>query len=83
MNKLDHRLAPLVGQDIHAAITKLGYPNETRTVVGDTVYTWVTDIRAPWACKVELVAAPSGIIKTYSLEGTERGCQRYDDALDE
>jgi hypothetical protein len=83
MNKLNARLAPFVGQDVHVAIGKLGYPNDTRVVVGDTVYTWITDIRAPYPCKIELVAGPGGIVKTYALEGTEPGCARYNDALDQ
>ena len=83
MNKLEARIDALVGKDIHVAIARLGYPNETRTVVGDTVYTWVTDIRAPYPCRLALIAGPSGIIKTRSLEGTELGCKRYNDALDE
>ena len=84
MHNLGNRLPKLVGQDIHVAIGRLGYPNEKPPmVVGDTVYTWVTDIRAPFPCKVELVATPAGIVKTWSLEGTPQGCERYNDALDD
>jgi hypothetical protein len=83
MHKLEKQLTPLIGQDIHVAIKRMGYPNATREVVGDTVYTWTTDWRAPDPCKIELVAAPSGIIKTYSAEGTDPGCARYYDALDQ
>ena len=37
---MDAGLLGLVGQDIHVAIARLGYPNSQRTVAGDTVYTW-------------------------------------------
>jgi len=37
---MDAGLQGLVGQDIHAAIARLGYPNSQRSVASDTVYTW-------------------------------------------
>lgn len=83
MNKLQANLAPLVGQDIHIAIKKLGYPTSSRVIVGDTVYTWTNDWRAPYPCTVTLVAGPNDIIKTTALEGTEPGCKHYNDAFDE
>lgn len=37
---MDEYLKPYVGQDIHAAVAKLGYPDSQRVILGDTVYAW-------------------------------------------
>jgi hypothetical protein len=37
---MDDYLKPFVGQDIHAAVAKLGYPDSQRTMLGDTIYVW-------------------------------------------
>jgi hypothetical protein len=37
---MDDYLKPLVGQDIHVAVEKLGYPDAQRTMLGDTIYVW-------------------------------------------
>jgi len=37
---MDKGLNALMGQDIHAAIGRLGYPDGQRTVLGDKVYFW-------------------------------------------
>jgi hypothetical protein len=37
---MDKYLMPLVGQNIHAAVAKLGYPDSQRTMLGDTIYVW-------------------------------------------
>lgn len=37
---LDQLLAPLRGQNIQAAIAKLGYPASQQVIAGDTVYEW-------------------------------------------
>lgn len=46
-------LSALVGQDIHAAISRLGYPETQRTIPGDAVYRWIAtneyDLTAPRA----------------------------------
>jgi hypothetical protein len=33
-------LQSLVGQDIHVAVARLGYPDGQRTMLGDTIYIW-------------------------------------------
>lgn len=43
--QIDSGLTLLIGQDIHAAIDRLGYPASQREIAGDTVYTWSTDRR--------------------------------------
>jgi hypothetical protein len=37
---MDDYLKPFVGQDIHVAVAKLGYPDSQRTMLGDTIYVW-------------------------------------------
>jgi hypothetical protein len=32
----------LMGQNIHAAVDRIGYPNDQRQILGDTVYVWGT-----------------------------------------
>jgi hypothetical protein len=33
-------LQGLLGRDIHVAVDKLGYPNQKRQMLGDTIYVW-------------------------------------------
>ena len=33
----------LLGQDIHAAVARLGYPDGERTMMGDHLYVWSSD----------------------------------------
>lgn len=40
---LDNGLASLVGQPIQAAYDRLGYPNGSQTMNGDTFYVWSTN----------------------------------------
>jgi len=40
-------LQPFVGQDIHAAVDVLGYPDGKREMLGDTIYYWSTSHSAP------------------------------------
>ena len=37
---MNEGLQSLVGQDIHAAVARLGYPNAKREMLGDTIYVW-------------------------------------------
>lgn len=40
---LEQRMQPMIGQDIHAVIQRLGYPAGERVIAGDTIYSWSTD----------------------------------------
>jgi len=37
---MNEGLQSLVGQDIHAAVARLGYPSGQREILGDTIYVW-------------------------------------------
>lgn len=37
---MNEGLQGLIGQDIHVAVDRLGYPDAQRTVLGDKVYIW-------------------------------------------
>lgn len=39
---MNNGLQSLVGQDIHAAVARLGYPSAQREMLGDTIYVWGT-----------------------------------------
>lgn len=45
-SRMDSGLQGLVGQDIHAATGRLGYPDGERDVMGDHVYVWSIDHEA-------------------------------------
>ena len=41
--RMEDGLKGLLGQDIHAATARLGYPDGERDIMGDHVYVWSTD----------------------------------------
>jgi hypothetical protein len=40
--RMNDGMQSLVGQNIQAAVAKLGYPDTQRTMLGDTIYIWST-----------------------------------------
>lgn len=41
--RMNEHLKPLLGQNISAAVGRLGYPDGTRDMLGDTIYVWSTE----------------------------------------
>jgi hypothetical protein len=39
---MDDGLKALIGQDVHVAVARLGYPTDKREMLGDTIYIWST-----------------------------------------
>jgi hypothetical protein len=42
-SRINSNLTSLIGQNISAAVDKLGYPDGQREMLGDTLYIWSTD----------------------------------------
>jgi hypothetical protein len=60
--QFDRGLQGLVGKDIHAAFSRLGYPASQRVIAGDTVYTWSSSRHAE-------VALPTSSTTTGTVGG--------------
>lgn len=86
--KVTRGLTRLIGQDIHVAVQKLGYPATEHEILGDKVYLWTMSGTESASsngafCTIEIAASQSGIIKTYHLSGNDAGCRVFVDALDD
>jgi hypothetical protein len=69
--QLDAGLKGLVGENIHEAINRLGYPDGQRTVMGDTVYIWSTNRNV--AMPMNTTTTTTGAVGTTPYYGTTTG----------
>lgn len=81
--RLTQGLNSLIGQWQQVAVTKLGYPSQSRVMMGDTVYAWMSSFTFPATetmgpmtvtCTIEVGIGQDGIIKTAGYDGL---CNRY------
>jgi hypothetical protein len=82
-------LDPMIGQDIHVAIARLGYPQEQRQIAGDTVYLWSNQaglppvglvdalLDGPPSCEIEIAVNHDNIIREYHFHGGNSACGPY------
>src|SRR5215469_1485022 len=68
---MDNGLDALKGQDIHAAIERLGYPDGHRTIQGDKVYYWGFDRK--YSPPVSYVSTPTGMAVEPPVYGSTTG----------
>lgn len=68
---LNDGLQGLVGEDIHEAFARLGYPDGQRTVLGDTIYIWSTNHNV--AMPITTTTTTTGAVGTTPYYGTTTG----------
>lgn len=81
--RMNARMNLLVGLNIHMAVEMFGYPDTSREVVGDRVYSWQYAQRFPspggepltLACNIQIGTDQSDTIKSARWEGN--GCAHY------
>ena len=86
--RMDDGLQSLIGQNIQAAVGKLGYPDGQRTMLGDTIYIWNTGhqgalpiagtvVPFSFNCTIQIATTPDGTIKQPQWAGNVDGCRGY------
>jgi hypothetical protein len=92
-DRLQAELQTYVSTDIRDFIARMGYPDSTHDVLGDTVYVWTTNragaipvttanngttfVPISRRCTVQVITDGAGTIKLFTWEGNESGCKRY------
>lgn len=76
---LDSEMRAFIGKPLTEISRHIGYPDSKIDVLGNSVYTWGTDIAG---CKLQVTTDADGTIRTYHLDGYVRSCAKYVDALD-
>jgi hypothetical protein len=86
-----------VGEDIHAAIAKLGYPSRQESIAGERIYRWATDGSATpvtaaaqvestqvtqLACAIDLVVDASNVVIRGTWAGARDACSAMQDRLE-
>jgi hypothetical protein len=66
--RMDEGLQALAGQNIQAAVAKLGYPDSQRTMLGDTIYIWST--RGPGGAVAVAISPTMGAVLPISFNCT-------------
>jgi hypothetical protein len=63
------------GQPISAVQARLGLPNETQTIAGQKVYTWIVG-SAVYQCRIRVVMSGE-VVDTYEGSGDVNICSQY------
>jgi len=71
--RMDTGLRNLVGQDIHAAVNAIGYPNGQRQILGDTIYVWSTRSDATFI--MPTTSTTAGMVGNVPIYGTTTSYQ--------
>lgn len=75
----------LVGHDIHDAEHILGYPESSRVILDQTIYTWarhrLSNLDTPSDCKIEIATNVGGTITSFQWQGDHAGCDDFADRL--
>jgi predicted small secreted protein len=73
-------LGTLKGKTLADAIKVYGYPQDQKTIAGDTVYIWKNEY-APTSgyapCVLRLIAGPDGRIKAGDVNGSNGTCRAF------
>jgi hypothetical protein len=64
----------LKGQNISAAVNKLGFPTDKREMLGHTIYTWKTGNPNAYYCDLDLVVDSKDTITNAQWNGNNGGC---------
>jgi hypothetical protein len=64
-------LQGLVGQNIQAAVARLGYPDGQRTILGDTIYVWSSNHSG--VLPMTTMSSTSGMVGTMPVYGSTTG----------
>jgi hypothetical protein len=69
--QMDEGLKRLLGQNVKAAVAKIGYPDSQRTMLGDTIYVWGVsrDTIAP----IPTSSTTTGMVGGSLITGTTTG----------
>lgn len=65
---MDDGLKGLVGQDVHVAISALGYPVSQRPLLGDTIYVWSTS--QTFTSMTPVTSTTTGYVGTTPVQAT-------------
>ena len=89
---METQLDDLKGQPATAVFAKLGAPNDTQTIAGERVYSWLSDhIRSlsgdaagmiDFQCAIRVFADKNDKVSHYDFTGNVGGCARYAHRLD-
>jgi hypothetical protein len=66
--RMDEGLRALLGQDIHEAVRRLGYPDAQRKMSGDTIYVWGTS--RDEVLPMSTTSTTSGMVGSAPVYGT-------------